>query len=105
MAWATGKTRRWVRGALAAVAALAVILLLAAALTLGQQSTLQQGASSVRQAVLSAAMQCCAVEGSYPSTIEHLEEYYGLSINHEDYVVNYEAFASNVMPTVTVVPR
>lgn len=93
---------RWV---LAALAAVIVACALAAGLALAQDSAKQQGAASVRQAVLSAAMQCAAVEGSYPSTIEHLEDYYGLSVNHDDYVINYEAFASNVMPSVTVVPR
>ena len=75
------------------------------ALAAMRASTLEQGAQSAREAVLNAAMQCCAVEGSYPSTIEHLEEHYGLSVNHDDYIIMYEAFASNVMPSVTVVPR
>lgn len=88
-----------------ALASLAMLLLVVAALMLASSATRAQGAESVRQAVLSAAMQCCAVEGSYPSTLEHLEEHYGLSVNHNDYVILYEAFASNVAPTVTVVPR
>ena len=87
-----------------ALAALAVVMV-AALLAAMRASTLEQGAQSAREAVLNAAMQCCAVEGSYPSTIEHLEEHYGLSVNHDDYIIMYEAFASNVMPSVTVVPR
>ena len=39
-------------------------------------------------------MQCCAVEGSCPSAIGHLEEHYSLAVNHSDYVILYEAFAS-----------
>ena len=96
---------RRLRGGLVALASLAALLLVVAALMLASSATRAQGAESVRQAVLSAAMQCCAVEGSYPSTLEHLEEHYGLSVNHNDYVILYEAFASNVAPTVTVVPR
>lgn len=65
----------------------------------------EQGAASVRDAVLRAAAQCCAVEGSYPHTLRHLEEHYGLTVNHDDYVVTYEAYASNVTPSVVVVPR
>lgn len=87
-----------------------VLLLCAIALvwcmiSAAQESARAQGAETVRQAVLSAATQCAAVEGSYPSTLEHLEEHYGLAINTQDYVVNYEVFAANVAPTVTVVPR
>lgn len=97
--------RAALRPVLAALCLLAVAAAIVAALLAAQASTSEQGAESVRRAVLSAAAQCCAVEGSYPSTIEHLEEYYGLSVNHGDYVILYEAFASNVMPSVTVVPR
>lgn len=91
--------------ALIALGVLVVAVAICASFFAMNASTAEQGAESVRQAVLSAAMQCCAVEGSYPSTIEHLEEHYGLSVNHDDYAIMYEAFASNVVPSVTVVPR
>lgn len=64
-----------------------------------------QGALSVRNAVMDAALQCAAVEGAYPSSLTYLEEHYGLIVNHADYAVTYEAFASNVPPSVVVVPR
>ncbi|MEY8461128.1 hypothetical protein AALA69_08390 [Eggerthellaceae bacterium 24-137] len=64
-----------------------------------------QSALSVRNAVLDAAMQCAAVEGAYPSSLKYLEEHYGLVVNYNDYAVTYEAFASNVPPSVVVVPR
>ena len=96
------------RQAVLVAAAIAVVVCLAAialAFSTANESLREQGAESVRQAVLDAAAQCCAVEGSYPSTLEYLEQHYGLSINHDDYAVMYEAFASNVTPTVTVVVR
>lgn len=64
-----------------------------------------QSALSVRNAVLDAAMQCAAVEGAYPSSLKYLEEHYGLVVNYNDYAVTYEAFASNVPPSVVVVSR
>ena len=33
------------------------------------------------------------------------EEHYGVVVNDDDYVVSYESFADNVMPTVVVTPR
>ena len=65
----------------------------------------EQGAVSVREAVLNSARQCCAIEGSFPSSLQYLEDNYGLRINHNDYIVTYEAFASNLSPSVVVVPR
>ena len=64
-----------------------------------------QGAVALRDSILNAAKQCCAIEGTYPKSIKHLEKDYGLTINHDDYVVSYEYFAGNVMPSVVVTPR
>lgn len=75
------------------------------AFELVSQNLREQGAVTVRDAILNGARQCCAIEGSYPLTLEYLEEHYGVTVDHEDYVVTYDAFASNVMPTVVVVPR
>ena len=63
------------------------------------------GAAALRDSILASAKQCCAIEGSYPSSLEHLEESYGLTINHDDYVITYECFADNIMPSVVVTPR
>lgn len=65
----------------------------------------KQGAASVRESVVAAATHCAAVEGSYPSSISHLEQHYGLIYNHDDYQVNYEWLADNIPPSVTVTLR
>ena len=83
-----------------------VACLLVAAVVVGLGASLrEQGAAAVRDTVLDAAMQCCAIEGAYPSSLDYLEREYGLRVNHDDYVITYEAFAGNVMPSVVVVPR
>lgn len=89
----------------AATVAVAAAIALALGAGAARASAVAQGAQSVREVVLRSAAQCCAVEGSYPSTIEYLEEHYGLAVNHDDYAITYEAYASNVAPSVTVVPR
>ena len=65
----------------------------------------EQGAAALRSAIMNAAFRCCAIEGSYPMTLRHLEDDYGLRINHDDYIITYEAYASNMAPSVVVVPR
>ena len=80
-------------------------VVVACALIMAQASAREQAAISVRESVLNAAKQCCAVEGSYPSSLEYLEDNYGLTINHDDYVVSYEWFADNVLPSVVVTAR
>lgn len=59
----------------------------------------------VRMAVKNAALTCYSVEGAYPDDIEYLRENYGLAFNDERYVVFYDAFASNLMPSIRVVEK
>ena len=89
---------------------LAVVFVLLCALFAGvldrmREAQREQGAAALRSSILAAATRCCAVEGSYPQSLEYLEDHYGLRVNSRDYVVHYEAFASNVVPNVVVVPR
>lgn len=65
----------------------------------------EQGELSVRNAILNSAKQCFAIEGSYPSSLAHLEENYGLVVNRSDYAITYEVFADNVMPNVVVLAK
>lgn len=94
------KTRILVAVAIVAVALIAVLVAMAL-----QANAREQGAVALRDSIMNAAKQCCAIEGSYPSSLEHLEKNYGITINHDDYVVSYESFAGNIMPTVVVTPR
>ena len=56
------------------------------------------------QAIRRATIQCYAIEGRYPPSVEYLEEHYGLSIDREKYHVFYDGWASNIMPDITVFP-
>lgn len=89
------------------VAVLAVLA--CCALVLGvfalRESTRAQGAASTRESVLTTAKQCYAIEGAYPASLAHLEDVYGLAVNHDAYIVNYEWFADNIPPSVAVIAR
>lgn len=96
--------RRRDRIVLAVVAVVFAVLLVFTALA-AQAIGRMQGAESERETIVNAAMQCCAIEGSYPSSLSHLEERYGVVVNHRDYVVNYEWLGDNVVPSVVVTLR
>lgn len=66
-----------------------------------EAESLKQMQDSIQKAVLN----CYAIEGSYPATIDYMEEHYGLQIDHDRYDVFYEIFADNVMPEITVVSK
>ena len=59
---------------------------------------------TLKKAIARASVQCYAIEGRYPPSVEYLEENYGVMINRKKYHVFYDGFASNVMPDITVVP-
>ena len=59
----------------------------------------------VRDAVKNAALTCYAVEGMYPADLQYLRDHYQLSYNEDRYIVYYEAFASNLMPSIKVAER
>lgn len=96
---------RRVRGVIVTLVALALIAALVAGTLVFQNMLREQGTTSIRESILSMAMQCYAIEGSYPSSLSHLEEAYGLTVNHDDYVINYEWFADNIPPSVAVSVR
>ena len=88
-----------------AILAVLVIVNIGFGVMVSQSIARDQATASVRKAVVAAAVQCCAVEGSYPSSLSHLEDHYGLVINHNDYIINYEWLADNIPPSVTVTAR
>ena len=65
----------------------------------------EESAAAIQEAVQRTARQCYVVEGVYPPSLSYLEENYGLQVNTEDFYVTYEAFASNLPPTVHVIAK
>lgn len=99
------KVRRWPYVIFAAV-----MLAVAAGFYIGVvrpsgQSLHEEGAQALKAAVERSARQCYVVEGVYPPDVSYLENSYGLTVNHEDFYVTYNAFASNLPPDVRVTER
>lgn len=72
--------------------------------TLGA-TTQEERVDSLRKAIMRAAVQCYALEGQYPPNLAYLSEHYGLALDTENYIIDYQIFASNIMPVVLVLPR
>ena len=91
------------------IEAIAFFLALIAAFVLIVNGITGKGGSQeldmVRDAVKNAALTCYAVEGVYAPDLQYLRDNYQLSYNEEKYIVYYEAFASNLMPSIQVAER
>lgn len=64
-----------------------------------------ESAKRVEDTIKKAVVNCYAIEGRYPATLEYVEEYYGLQINRDRYEVFYDVFADNIMPEITVLSK
>ncbi len=64
-----------------------------------------QAVMSIEKTILERAVQCYAIEGAYPESLDYLEQNYGLQINRSDYFVTYEVFATNILPEVQVLEK
>lgn len=68
----------------------------------GGQSERQM--TSVEAIIDKALVQCYALEGGYPTTIEYIENY-GVILNHDKYIYFYEWYGSNLKPEVKVIEK
>lgn len=64
-----------------------------------------QRTEAVRMAIEKAAVQCYALEGSYPADIAYLAEHYGIQLDEDRYYYHYHAFASNILPEIKVLEK
>lgn len=103
------KKERWLPRALPALAsALTLALLLWAAVGgvagMGQAGD-ENGAKIALRALERGAAMCYAAEGYYPPSLDYLCGNYGVQVDREQYIIRYEAFASNQFPEIAVIPR
>ena len=66
------------------------------------QDRAKQEKENLERSLNRAAVACFAIEGAYPPSIEYLTENYRVHFNTDKYVVKYELYASNLMPSITV---
>lgn len=52
-----------------------------------------------------AAIQCYALEGSYPPDLLYLKDHYGVILNETKYFYFYETQGSNILPKIMVIRR
>jgi hypothetical protein len=58
---------------------------------------------SLENALARDIVQCYAIEGRYPPSLEYLEQHYGLTYDKRTFFVDYMPIASNLYPDVTII--
>lgn len=90
------------RGLLLPILALAVLLAFFTGLANIRQSSDGEGKKQLEESIRRTAVACYAVEGIYPPSVEYMREHYGLQVDEDKYYIDYQIFASNLMPSFTV---
>lgn len=65
----------------------------------------QEQCNMIEESVNKALLQCYALEGSYPSHLEYLEQHYGIMLDRDNFVYQYSVLAANLRPHFEVTPR
>lgn len=58
--------------------------------------------SRVKQNIKDGIVECYAIEGKYPESIEYLKDNYGVYFNDESYQIHYRYLGLNMMPEFDV---
>ena len=68
-----------------------------------EETAQTQQISLLKDALNQAIVNCYAVEGRYPESLDYIIENYGIQINTEKFIVTYDIFAENVRPQLNVI--
>lgn len=69
------------------------------------ETTIGKQAEALQSALDRSIIQCYAVEGTYPPSLEYMEAHYGLTYDHDRFFVDYTSIGSNIYPDVTILER
>jgi hypothetical protein len=69
------------------------------------ENTLAEQKKTLENSIKRSVIHCYAVEGYYPESMDYLEEHYGIDYDKDVFVVDYQPFAENIMPDITVFVR
>lgn len=65
----------------------------------------EESLHQLEEALHRGCVACYATEGIYPPDVDYLKERYGIQVDEEKYKVDYQVFAKNLMPSITVLER
>ena len=69
------------------------------------RSTIEKQQESLENAISRDIVQCYAIEGMYPPSLEYMEQHYGLTYDKDTFFVDYQPIAANLYPDYTVILR
>lgn len=99
----TKRLRGWRGLIITAVVFIALMLVVSVLLGSTNAGADEEQLALLETAIRKAAVTNYAIEGRYPATLDQIVEEYGVIIDFNRYIVRYDAFADNMMPSIYVV--
>ncbi len=65
----------------------------------------RENLAMTEESIRRAAVECYALEGAYPPSLDCLTGRYGVTVDTGRYFVDYRYVAANLLPDITVLPR
>ena len=84
---------------------IAIIAIFIYAITQISDDTMTNETQILTDALNRDIIHCYSIEGAYPPSLEYIELKYGLTYDHERFIIHYEAIGNNLMPNVNVIER
>lgn len=67
------------------------------------EATVKEQQHSLETALQRSVIQCYAVEGTYPPSLDYIKTHYGLTYDEDTFFVDYTIVGSNLLPDITVI--
>jgi len=80
-----------------------IVMMVVIGINRTDEATSAEGKRILEESLQRAVVISYAIEGRYPSSIEVIEENFGIHIDKTKFIVHYTIFASNIFPTITVI--
>lgn len=93
------------KGLLAPLVIVAALLVFATAVNSLDSGRDEESLRQLEAALHRGCVACYATEGIYPPDVEYLKDRYGVQVDDSKYKVDYQVFAKNLMPSITVLER
>jgi len=93
------------KGLLAPLVIVAALLVFATAVNSLDSGRDEESLRQLEVALHRGCAACYAAEGIYPPDVAYLRDRYGIQVDEEKYMVDYQVFAKNLMPSITVLER
>ena len=99
------KRHRQYSGVVSLLLFVCILFLVYTAVNSLSRRSLEEQEQNLVRALRQSTIQCYAVEGFYPESMEYLEENYGIRYDHDRFFVDYQPVGQNIMPEITVIRK